>query len=162
MKPTMDRGTRLLLAALLVCAGGRAAAATAKAAPRAALTPEQTVTRYLTALKDGNFRAACREISKAMAQGKTCDAWAKEQQWTMQMSDAKIFDFHVYPGKITGPTAHVPDILNSQDKFLNQLGVPEYELYTLVREGGAWKIDRQRLLERDEQAKWFPPQVREK
>jgi hypothetical protein len=97
-----------------------------------------------------------------MTQGKSRDAWAKEQQWTMQMSDAKIFEFHVFPGKIEGDKAYVPDLLSSQDKFLNQLGVPEHELYTLIREGGRWKIDQQRLLEKAEQAKWFPSQTQEK
>jgi len=125
-------------------------------------TPEQTVTRYLEALKAGSFAAGYDFISTGMTQGKGRDAWAKEQQWTMQMSDAKIFEFHVFPGKIEGNKAYVPDILSSQDKFLNQLGVPEHELYTLIREGGRWKIDQQRLLEKAEQAKWFPSQTQEK
>jgi len=43
-----------------------------------------------------------------MTGGKSRDAWAKEQQWTMQMSDAKIFDYHVYPGKVDGDKARVP------------------------------------------------------
>jgi hypothetical protein len=124
------------------------------------LTPEETVTRYLEALKAGNFAAAYDDISAGMAQHKSRDDWAKEQQWTMQMADAKIFDFHVYPGKIEGNVAHVPDLLSSQDKFLNQLGVQEHELYTLIREHGRWKIDQQQLLEKSERAKWFPPQAR--
>ncbi len=159
----------LLAVVLSAAAALPAAAATAPtparhaaAATASGRSPEDTVTHYLAALKAGDFRAAYDEISKAMAQGKGRDAWAKEQQWTMQMSDAKIFDYHVYPGKVNGTTAQVPDILSSQDKFLNQLGVPEYELYTLVREDGRWKIDQQRLLEKDEQGSWFPPQVREK
>ena len=74
----------------------------------------------------------------------------------MQMSDAKIFEFHVSPGTIAGDTARVPNLLSSQDKFLNQLGLPEHELYTLIREDGRWKIDQQQLLEPSEQRKWFP------
>jgi hypothetical protein len=146
--------------ALLLC--GAVSAQTPGEKSSAAATPEQVVTRYLDALKAGNFAAAYDEMSKAMAQGKSRDAWAKEQQWTMQMSDAKIFEFHIYPGKIEGDKAQVPDILNSQDKFLNQLGVPEYELYTLVREDGRWKIDQQVLLEKADQAKWFPAQAPQK
>ncbi len=121
-----------------------------------ALTPEATVTRYLEALKAGNFAAAYDYMSKGMVQNKSRADWAKEQQWSMQMSDVKIFEFHVYPGKIEGDKARVPDILSSQDKFLNQLGLPEHELYTLIREDGRWKIDQQQLLERAEQGKWFP------
>ena len=161
----MRQGPRIGAASLavLLLAGGVARAQTPEHPPAAGNeTPEQTVTRYLDAVKAGNFTAAYDLISTAMMQGKSRDAWAKEQQWTMQMSDAKIFEFHVYPGKIEGDKAFVPDILSSQDKFLNQLGVPEHELYTLVREGGRWKIDQQRLLEKPEQAKWFPSQAQEK
>jgi len=144
-----------------VIAAGQARADTASAGA-ASLTPEQTVTRYLEALKAGNFAAAYEYISRGMAQQKSRDAWAKEQQWTMQMSDAKIFDFQVYPGKVEGAKAYVPDILHSQDKFLNQLGVPEYELYTLIREDGRWKIDQQQIVEKAEQSKWFPSHAQHK
>jgi hypothetical protein len=139
---------------------GEAKAPAGTPAPAAGtLTPEETVTRYLEALKAGNFAAAYDYISAGMAQHKSREDWAKEQQWTMQMADAKIFDFHVYPGKIQGDVAHVPDLLSSQDKFLNQLGVQEHELYTLIREHGRWKIDQQQLLEKSERAKWFPSQA---
>jgi len=122
------------------------------------LTPEQTVNGYLSALKNGKFAEAYDYISKGMAQNKGRDEWAKEQQWMMQASEAKIFDFKVYPGKIKGDKAYVPDLLSSQDKFLNQLGVEEHELYTLVREDGKWKIDQQQDLERSNVAEWFPAQ----
>ena len=145
---------------LAVFAAGDAAAQADKT-PAASPNPEEVVNRYLEALKAGNFAAAYDQISKEMAQNKDRDAWAKEQQWTMQMSDAKIFDFHVYPGKIEGDRAHVPNLLSSQDKFLNQLGVQEHELYTLIREDGQWKIDQQQLLEKSEQRKWFPSQTQE-
>lgn len=158
MYTTVRQVASLVLLVLLVCAAstGRAESSGPGADQ---VTPEQTVTRYLEALKGGNYAAAYDQISKAMAQGKSRDEWAKEQQWSMQMADAKIFDFHVYPGKVDGTKAHVPDILSSQDKFLNQLGVQEHELYTLIREDGRWKIDQQQLLEKSEQTKWFPDQA---
>ena len=143
----------------LIVLGGAAVlsvAAHAQNTAPPALTPEATVTRYLEALKAGNLSAAYDYLSAAMVQHKSRDDWAKEQQWSMQMSDVKIFEFHVYPGKIEGETARVPDILSSQDKLLNQLGLPEHELYTLIREDGRWKIDQQLLLEHSEQGKWFP------
>jgi hypothetical protein len=80
----------------------------------------------------------------------------KEQQWVMQMAEVKIFEFQVFPGKIEGDKAYVPNVLNSQDKFLNQLGVVEHELYTLVKEDGRWKINQQQIVENTDQAKWFP------
>lgn len=123
------------------------------------LTPEETVKRYLAAFKAGDFRAAYPLVSRSMAQNKGLEDWAKEQQWVMQMAEAKIFDFHVYPGKIEGDRAYVPNVLNSQDKFLNQLGVVEHELYTLIREDGRWKINQQQIVERSDLAKWFPPEA---
>ena len=91
-----------------------------------------------------------------MVQHKTREDWAKEQQWMMQMSEVKIFEFHVYPGKVEGETAYVPNVLSSQDKFLNQLGVVEHELYTLISEDGRWKINQQQIVEHTDLGKWFP------
>ena len=130
--------------------------------PAGAPTPEEVVRRYLEALKTGNFPAAYDQLTRGMVQNKDRDAWAKEQQWSMQMSDAKIFSFRIYPGKIDGDTARVPNVLSSQDKFLNQLGVSEYELYTLVREAGAWKIDQQQIVEKADQATWFAAPAQQK
>jgi hypothetical protein len=57
---------------------------------------------------------------------------------------------------VDGNTAQVPNVLESQDRFVNTLGLTEYELYTLVREDGGWKVDSQILVEPAEQPKWFP------
>jgi hypothetical protein len=119
-------------------------------------SPEDVLNRYLAALKDNKPAVAYELISKAMRQGKDKEVWIKEQQTLMGMADVKIFDFTVYPGKVSGDTAHVPNVLESQDKFVNTLGLTEHELYTLVREEGAWKVDSQILLEQAEIAKWFP------
>ena len=119
-------------------------------------SPEDVLMRYLTALKDNKPATAYELVSKAMRQGKDKEVWIKEQQTLMGMADVKIFDFTVYPGKVSGETAQVPNVLESQDKFVNTLGLTEHELYTLVRENGAWKVDSQILLEQSEIAKWFP------
>jgi hypothetical protein len=122
-------------------------------------TPEQTVKEYLTAFKAGDFNKAYPLVTRAMAQNKSKDDWVKEQQWMMQMAEVKIFEFQVYPGKTEGATAYVPNVLSSQDKFLNQLGVVEHELYTLLKEDGRWKINQQQIVERSDLAKWFPKDV---
>ena len=137
----------LALVALLVIAAPLQAADTP--------TPEETVKEYLTAFKAGDFNKAYPLVTHAMAQNKSKDDWVKEQQWMMQMAEVKIFEFHIYPGKIDGDKAFVPNVLSSQDKFLNQLGADEYELYTLVKENGEWKIDQQEIVEKSEQSKWF-------
>jgi hypothetical protein len=127
------------------------------------LTPEETVRQYLQALQDQQFDKAYELVSTGMktdrrtGQVRSKEAWVKESQYLMQFSEAKIFEFRVFPGKIEGDKAYVPNILSSQDKFLNQLGAEEYELYTLVREDGRWKVDQQQVLvEADELARWFP------
>jgi hypothetical protein len=140
--------TAFALLALLAAAAPAHAAGTP--------TPEETVKQYLTAFKASDFSAAYPLVTRAMAQNKPKEEWVKEQQWMMQMAEVKIFEFKVYPGKIEGDTAHVPNVLSSQDKFLNQLGVKEYELYTLHKEDGRWKINQQQIVEPTDLGKWFP------
>jgi len=138
---------RLVLVALFV----------ATAAPAfEAGSPEDTVTRYLAALKSGDFDAAYGLVSPAMRQGKSREVWVKEQKSGMAFADVKIFDYHVYPGKVDDAKAEVPNVLSSQDRFVNQLGLTEHELYTLVREDGAWKVDQQVIVEPPDIPKWFP------
>src|SRR5213594_1596001 len=139
--------------ALLVVARGLAAEPTR-------LSPEETVRRYLQALKDGRFDAAYDLVSKAMRQGKDREVWVKEQKTGMSFADVKIFDFDVYPGKVEGDLAYVPNVLSSQDRFVNQLGLTEYELYTLIKEEGTWRVDRQVIVEPGDVSKWFPPKAK--
>ena len=119
-------------------------------------TPEATLKAYLSALKDARFEDAYDRCSKAMRQGKSKEDWVKEQKSLMAFADVKIFNFTVYPAKVQGDTAQVPNILESQDKFVNTLGLTEYELYTLVKEDGGWRVDQQLLIETPEVPKWFP------
>jgi len=39
---------------------------------------------------------------------------------------------------------------------VNQLGLTEHELYTLVKEDGAWKVDQQLIVEPADVPRWFP------
>ncbi|MEB2284183.1 MAG: hypothetical protein OZ922_05840 [Myxococcales bacterium] len=121
----------------------------------ASATPEETVKTYLEAMKEQKFAEAYKQISKGMAANKDAEAWSKEQKYIFQTGEVKIFKYEVFPGKIEGDTAKVPNILSSQDKFLNQLGADEYELYTLIKENGEWKIDQQEIVEKADQGKWF-------
>jgi hypothetical protein len=149
----MVRGhpSRWRLGALAVLLVARAAGA-----GTTALSPEETVRRYLQALKDGRFEVAYDLISKDMKQGKDREVWVKEQKTGMAFADVKIFEFEVHTGKVEGTTAYVPNVLSSQDRFVNQLGLTEYELYTLLKEDGAWKVDRQVIVEPGDVPKWFP------
>ncbi|MGH7821555.1 MAG: hypothetical protein ACREQ9_17460 [Candidatus Binatia bacterium] len=133
------------------------------AARAAEPTPEETVREYLQALQDQNFARTYELVSEGMkkdrntGQPRSKEAWIKESQYVVQFSEAKIFEFQVFPGKVEGEKSFVPNILSSQDKFLNQLGADEHELYTLVKEGGRWKIDQQELVvDSAGIEKWFP------
>ncbi|MGH7804489.1 MAG: hypothetical protein ACREQJ_09075 [Candidatus Binatia bacterium] len=128
-----------------------------------AISPEETLKRYLTAIQSQDFNKAFDLVSKGMktdrrsGQVRSREVWVKESQYLVQLSEVKIFDFQIFPGKIEGDVAKVPNILSSQDKFLNQLGVEEHELYTLVKEGGAWKVDQQEMvIDAAGLARWFP------
>jgi len=122
---------------------------------RAASTPEETVKAYLKAMQGQKYEDAYKQISKAMAGGKDSEAWSKEQKYMMETAGVHIFKFDVYPAKVEGDTAKVPNILSSQDKFLNQLGADEYELYTVIKENGDWRIDQQEQVDKSDQEKWF-------
>src|SRR5262245_59335158 len=99
---------RVVVLALLVATLG---AGTARALEPGG--PEDVLTRYLRSLKDNKPADAYEVISKAMRQGKDKEVWIKEQQALMGMADVKIFDFTVFPGKVEGDTAHVPNVLES-------------------------------------------------
>jgi hypothetical protein len=143
---------------------GRALAAVgclllALAGPAGALdpgSPEDVLVRYLQALKDEKFDVAYDLVSKDMRQGKSRETYVKDSKEFMGFADVKIFDFTVGQGKVEGDKAQVPNVLESQDRFANTLGLTEYELYTLIREDGAWKVDSQLLLEPDQVPRWFP------
>jgi hypothetical protein len=143
---------RLVLALSITVLAGLVSGAAVAADP----TPEETVKQYLTAVKAGDFASAYPLVTRDMAQNKSKDDWVKEQQWMMQMAEVKIFEFKIYPGKLEGDKALVPNVLSSQDKFLNQLGVTEYELYTLLKEDGRWKVNQQQIVEPTDVGKWFP------
>lgn len=146
----------VLLTGLLVAANVRSVRAEDR-------SPEDILKGYLKAIQDQKFDAAYDLVSKAMktdrktGQVKPREVWVKESQYIINFSEAKIFDFKIGKGRIDGDTAMVPNVLSSQDKFLNQLGVEEFELYTLMKEDGGWKVDQQQeVVEAAEIAKWFP------
>ena len=144
---------RAAIGALLAPVLGLLAAVTAVAD---GAKPEDVLRAYLGAVKEARFEDAYGHCSKAMRQGRSKEDWVKEQKSLMSFADVKIFSFTVYPGKVQGDTAQVPNVLESQDKFINALGLTEYELYTLVREDGAWRVDQQLLVEPADVPKWFP------
>jgi hypothetical protein len=123
---------------------------------QAELTPDETVKKYLEAMQGQRFTEAYDCVSTGLRGGKDREAWSKEQQYIVQMGEVKIFGFKVFKPVMVGDKAKVPNILKSQDKFLNQLGLDEYEVYELIKEDGAWRIDQQTLVEGPEKDEYFP------
>jgi hypothetical protein len=125
-----------------------------------AMTPDKVVSSYLKAMQEQRFKDAYQYVSTTLRAGKSVEEWAKEQQYVMQMGEVKIIDFKVYPAIIGADNvARVPNILKSQDKFLNQLGLDEHELYELIKEDGQWRIDQQTLAEGPDRAEYFPDEA---
>lgn len=119
-------------------------------------SPKETVERHLAALQDYLFEDAFDYVSKDFADGKTKQEWADSTRELYSDASVKVIKFTSYPAKVEGDRAIVPNILNASDMF-NKDGSIEYELYHLVKEGGAWKVDKQELLFEDSQVKeWFP------
>src|SRR5688572_6692923 len=147
--------SRVLVAAVLACSlvGARVGFA---ASDR---TPGDTVKGYLSAMQSGRFNDAYDFVSTTLRAGKDREEWAKEQQYIVQVGEVKIFEFKVFPAEKVGEDkAKVPNILKSQDKYLNQLGLDEYELYELIKEEGEWRIDQQTLVEGDDRQAYSPGQ----
>lgn len=158
MAEPRSRRIRPLLVALVVAALGAPCLGEDR-------SPEDALRRYLSAIQEQRFDEAYELVSRAMKTDrktglvKAKEVWVKESQYIFAFSEAKIFDFKVGKAEVQGDEAVVPNLLSSQDKFLNQLGIDEYELYTLIKEDGVWKIDRQKeVIEPAEIAKWFPKQ----
>ena len=148
--------------ALALAVAFAAVAGCDRSAPGAG-TPEEVVTRYLGALKSGNYSAAYDLLSPFMVREQGKVAWVAEQTALMNLAAVEILSFEVFPAKPDGDKAVVPNLLISKDKYINQTGANEYELYFLSRgPDGGWRIDQQQLVETDAVANWFPERVRER
>jgi hypothetical protein len=151
--PHALRAAAIALSILVACSAARVVAADVQ-------TPEQVVRAYLTALKAEDYASAYGLLTPDMTRSQDKDTWVREQTIIMKLGEAQINSFEVFPAKVDGDKAIVPNLLKSKDKYLNQTGADEYELYRLVRTPDqTWKIERQELVETDKVSKWFPASV---
>lgn len=129
------------------------------AAPAGGAGPEDVVRSYVGSLKSGDLGTAYEQLTPHMTRGQAKEAWIAEQTAVFKLGEVVISSFEVFPARSEGPDkARVPNLLRSKDKFINQTGADEYELYTVVRGvDGRWRIDLQELVETDNVSKWFPP-----
>jgi len=149
----MSHIARIVIVAICLTFGGLLETSTAQAEP---LGPKETVEKHLAALQDYLFADAFECISKDFIDGKTRQEWADATRELYSSASVKVIKFTLYPAKIEGDKAIVPNILNAKDIF-NKEGSIEHELYHLVKEDGVWKVDRQQLLFDDSEVHtWFP------
>jgi len=110
--------------------------------------PEEILKRYLTATQNQKFDDATSWFSKAMktdrksGQVKSKEVWSKESQYIFSFSKRRSSISRSQRGR-SKRTRRWCRIAQLAGQFLNQLGVEEYELYTLVKEDGGWKVDSQ-------------------
>ena len=152
-----SKGPALVAIGLVACLASPAVAS-GEGPPAGGESPEAVVKTYLGALKSGDFATAFDQLTPEMTRNQTKEAWIGEQTLVMKLGEVQIASFEVFPARNEGADkAKVPNLLKSKDKYINQTGMDEYELYTVVRGvDGRWRIDLQELVETDNVSKWFP------
>ncbi len=117
---------------------------------------------YLSAMQRHRFEDAYTFLTDNMTDGKSLEDWVKQQQYFYIGGEVVIFAMSIRDAwAMQGSDdckaqAIVPNVLKSRDKFNNQ-GTTEFELYKMVKNGDAWKVDSiEVLFEKAEIVKWFP------
>jgi hypothetical protein len=148
------RTTLVVVSLLAIAVHGLAADADAER------KPEEVVKLYLESIQKGDYKTAYPLLSSEMRGNLDEEKWIAQQTVVMKLGEVSISSFRVFPAKMEGNKAIVPNLLKSKDKFINQGGLNEYELYTLVLgPEKKWQIDQQALVETDAIHKWFPADV---
>ncbi len=125
--------------------------------------PRAAVLGYVTAMKDKRFEDAYPFVTATMTDGKPVAEWAGLQRKMFEMGGVAIGEIDVRsPHRelknifMCAATAKVPNVLHAGD-VLNNQGSTEFEIYNVVLEGGAWKIDSQETLFDEPMIhRWFP------
>ena len=151
----LSRATLVVVSLFLL--GASALAATEAVVDR---KPEEVVKSYLQAVQKGDYKSAYPLLTSEMQGNLDEEKWVAQQIIVMKIAEVTIDSYRVFPAKMDGAKAIVPNLLKSKDKFINQKGLNEYELYTLVLgPDKKWQIEQQALVETDAVHKWFPPDV---
>ena len=137
------------------------AGAASPAAGAGAESPEAAVKGYLTGLQSGDLASAYELLTPQMRRDQPKQQWVGEQTLVMKLGEVKILSFQTFPARAEGEgKVQVPNLLKSKDKYINQTGADEYELYTVLKGAdGRWRIEQQELVETDNVSKWFPPEA---
>ena len=125
--------------------------------------PRTTVQNYLAAMKAERFEDAYQFVTTSMTDDQPVAEWAEEQRLMFKMAKVVINEIDVRRGYrdlknvfICAATAKVSNVLHASD-ILNNQGSSEFEVYTVVMDGGVWKIESQETLFDDDLIRqWFP------
>jgi len=125
--------------------------------------PRVAVEMYLTSMKEYRFGDAYDYVTSRMTDSAERETWAAGQKRIFEFGEVQMEDPDARTPQraiknvfFCDASAVVPNVLKAKDKFNNQ-GSTEFELYTVIMEGGAWKLDSQELLyEEADIRKWFP------
>ncbi len=124
--------------------------------------PRQAVVSYLEAMKAGRFADAYDFVTPTMTDGRPREEWAGLQRKMFELGGVSLGDIDVHPARrmhVTAlscaDTAQVPNVLHATDRLNNQ-GSTEFEIYTVVRQDGQWRIDSQEtLFDESKIQEWF-------
>lgn len=124
--------------------------------------PRAAVMGYLTAMHERRFADAWDFVSTGMTDGRDRDAWSALQAQAFDPARVQIYGVDLRAARALGDAADcaaragVPNVMSSRDR-LNEAGLVEFEIYVVVRDGDAWRVDLQETLYDDDAiAAWFP------
>lgn len=125
--------------------------------------PQAVVESYLSAMKDERFEDAFQFVTASMTDGKPAVEWAEQQSKMFKMGRVVINGIDVRPGHrelknvfMCAAHAMVPNVLRASD-VLNSQGSTEFEVYKVIMDGDAWRIDSQEtLFDETTIHQWFP------
>lgn len=125
--------------------------------------PRLAVENYVRSMKENRFEDAYDVVTVSMTDGAERDDWAGGQRRMFEVGEVEIGELDVRSPHRANKNAffcedraQVPNVLRAKDRFNNQ-GSKEFEVYTVIKDGGTWKVDGQEtLFEEPEIRKWFP------
>jgi len=125
--------------------------------------PSMAVQNYLVAMKAERFEDAYQFVTASMTDDQPVLEWAEQQRRMFKMAKVVIIEIDVRQSfrslknvLMCSATARVSNVLHASD-VLNNQGSNEFEVYTVVMDGGVWKIESQETLFDDELIhQWFP------
>lgn len=124
--------------------------------------PRDAVIAYGKAMQEKRFEDAYDHVSRNFTDGRSRAEWAGLQRRMFELGgvevqapDVRTPRREMVDGRCSN-TALVPNVLRAKD-VLNNQGSTEFEVYTVIFDDGAWRIDSQEtLFDESRIREWFP------